>query len=1689
MSSYDDGNEVESISARKSGRIGVPVLTVSNWTDFKPKFLNSAQRFGLAGTALLTGVEPPFVLPDIKEVLFPIIYDAVLDNDGDPVLDGDGVPRVKARRKYPEDEFGRAIYMEDLKLVKRQQGLYPRDRQQLVESLMSSVDEEVETNMRNDGEFERCYRNYSILELWRIAENAATGQGAVAIHTTVTRLLNIKQDRGKFAVYLQEFNEIVATLMRLGNADELLQTIFNTLFVTRADQEEFGMQIAAVKGTVKWRNYQDLGAEWRVYSSTTKGLMKLEKSEGLVKANYTPPAPGGAPGGGGPRRNYRPDFECHNCGQSGVDHSSYNCPEPMHRCRTCGRNHLEKYCYQNGSAGNGRARQEGGAGRGNGDRSGHSNPPRPDPSQRPKAHPPASNKSQRRTNVLRKASKPSRAHLADEAEDQDYDDADEDDDFSDDETLNACVVHIADDEEVTTALPGFITDVDFIVDSGCNNAHLTKHPEILLNAVETDTSSIQGVTGHRIQCTHRGSLPVPGKAIAAPEADANLLALKLLCKNGGSFSGNFHELNVYDAAGKLIVPARDDGCGFWTVSLMTLQDCHDSDAAVLARPAIHERHFSAEQMARARSAFNLCALCGHPGDSSLMRSLDNGNFRTCDLTSQDLRNARELFGRCAACVEAKMQAPATTSSTSPPAAAVGEHLHMDFIILRGTSLGGNKMIAVFVCEYSGMLVGVPTPSKSEKLLKDVFMTAVAYFNQYGHKVERITFDSEPALICMIPHLQRIGIHASGVAAGHHECRIERYIQTIKARKRAMLASLPYVLPPALEGEAFMCAIHSLNRVSNSVSHNMTPYQLVTGTKPALPSFYFGQVGVFYMRRQDAPDDRSEWGIFIAHVDEQHGHYRAYIPTRQALYSKRRFAPMESVPAEWQLPTRIRLIAPKTDPAPVLDLKPSPVLPAARVNMDVQSQLPLQSSPSTVAAPRSTPEGDGFSRDSSRQEGEYGESAAATSSLPAALSSPEKATREPEQPSTSPEKVDRTPSLEPTSSPPTVPALPEKLTRVPAKPSSSSERVDQAPSFELRSSPSLVPIPGITQEGGTTPAEAPRGDGRPRRTSAQVRDYRKANSSGFFTSGDPGFNSTGDPGGSSQVRKIKFKADRILEKHGKDRHKAFHRSKAGKRLINFVNNCSTSKFFRVSVKKALSDPMRAKAAKRAILDEIDNMVLGDVMRPVMFSDIPFDCRGDILNAFMFLKDKFLASGEFEKIKARLVTNGKEQKPDTVGETAAPTVNPTSVMIQLNLAAADPEVVMSAYDIKGAFLVTPLEAGRRIFLRITADVAALWVEAYPAMRKHLSAKGLLYFELNKYLYGLQDAPHAFNGYLDAKLHMMGFKPTLADPCLYTKTVSDGKLILSVHVDDLLLTAPSKSSRSEFESELAKIFQINTQHDNISYLGMSIRRLASGAISVKQTGYIANLLEKCGCVDPLAKPPSTPATSNLMDHDPHSPPCNATRFLSIIMSMMFLARLTRPDILLPVSYLATRSSSPTEEDLGKLMRIARYLNGTRDVGLVYMAPDLRARFYVDASHGIHVDGHGQAGLLITLGSAPIFCRSTKIKSITRSSSESELVALEDASTYVVWIRALLWELRNDDRTVEVFQDNKSTIIMAVQGGSFKRMKHLVCKEGFVKERIAAGEMKISYLPTGSMLADMLTKPLEKVPLQRLLRILRIK
>jgi hypothetical protein len=289
------------------------------------------------------------------------------------------------------------------------------------------------------------------------------------------------------------------------------------------------------------------------------------------------------------------------------------------------------------------------------------------------------------------------------------------------------------------------------------------------------------------------------------------------------------------------------------------------------------------------------------------------------------------------------------------------------------------------------------------------------------------------------------------------------------------------------------------------------------------------------------------------------------------------------------------------------------------------------------------------------------------------------------------------------------------------------------------------------------------------------------------------------------------------------------------------------------------------------------------------------------------------------------------------------------------------------------------------------------------------------------------------------------------------------------------------------MSKHFDLVAQRDtNISYLGMNIQYdREKRKMKISQDGMIKDLLKKYHCED-LKKFPTTPASSDIF-MDPKeindNPLVNRKEFLSLIMTLMYLARFTRHDILLPVTALATRCTEPRRSDMCHALRIVRYLAGSQDIAPVFDGNiALNALISADASHCLYFTGHGHGGIIITLGSAPIHCQSFKLKMATRSSSESELVVCEEASTYAVWLKLLLKELgvMTDDEPITIYQDNLSTMIIAEAGaGNFKRTKHLLSRELFVCERIAKGDVKLLHKRSAEMSADFLTKALPKAKL----------
>jgi len=248
------------------------------------------------------------------------------------------------------------------------------------------------------------------------------------------------------------------------------------------------------------------------------------------------------------------------------------------------------------------------------------------------------------------------------------------------------------------------------------------------------------------------------------------------------------------------------------------------------------------------------------------------------------------------------------------------------------------------------------------------------------------------------------------------------------------------------------------------------------------------------------------------------------------------------------------------------------------------------------------------------------------------------------------------------------------------------------------------------------------------------------------------------------------------------------------------------------------------------------------------------------------------------------------------------------------------------------------------------------------------------------------------------------------------------------------------------------------------------------ITMEGFVKDLIKE----NEVKRTAATPAVDHLFTvrDSPKLLSENAKRFHSIVAKLLYLAKRTRPDILTAVIFLTSRVQESTEDDYQKLLRLLRYINYTKTLGIILSAGnDKITQFaFVDASFGTHPDGKGHTGIIITIGGGSIFVKSSKQKIVSKSSTESELIGLSDALSMIIWVRDFLTAQGYPMDAAVIYQDNKSTINLAEKGRSTsERTRHVNIRYFFIHDRIKSGEVKVMHMPTKDMLSDILTKPLQ--------------
>jgi hypothetical protein len=248
----------------------------------------------------------------------------------------------------------------------------------------------------------------------------------------------------------------------------------------------------------------------------------------------------------------------------------------------------------------------------------------------------------------------------------------------------------------------------------------------------------------------------------------------------------------------------------------------------------------------------------------------------------------------------------------------------------------------------------------------------------------------------------------------------------------------------------------------------------------------------------------------------------------------------------------------------------------------------------------------------------------------------------------------------------------------------------------------------------------------------------------------------------------------------------------------------------------------------------------------------------------------ADGNVLKYKARLVAKGYVQRPGIdFDEVFAPVARLDSVHLLLAV-AAQKKWEVHHMDVKTAFLNG--ELGEEVY-----------VAQPPGFIN--SGESSKVYRLHKALYGLRQAPRAWNIKLDGVLTSLGFERSPSEHAVYTRGTVGERLLLGVYVDDLIITGSSISAISTFKEEMSTRFSMSDLGLLKLYLGIEVEQV-SGMITLKQTAFASKLLNKAGMGD--CNSVHVPMEPRLkLSKDSQNPPVDATLYRSIVGSLRYHTR----------------------------------------------------------------------------------------------------------------------------------------------------------------------------------------------------------
>ena len=441
----------------------------------------------------------------------------------------------------------------------------------------------------------------------------------------------------------------------------------------------------------------------------------------------------------------------------------------------------------------------------------------------------------------------------------------------------------------------------------------------------------------------------------------------------------------------------------------------------------------------------------------------------------------------------------------------------------------------------------------------------------------------------------------------------------------------------------------------------------------------------------------------------------------------------------------------------------------------------------------------------------------------------------------------------------------------------------------------------------------------------------------------------------------------------------------------------------------------------------------------------------------------AQGNLLRRRARKVGRGFTQEAGVnYGETFSQMSRSETWRILLVLAVQNNWAIRQ-WDVKAGYLQAPLT--HEIYVQ------------------DINEKGQTeYWRLNKALYGLKQAGHEWYKTMKGIMVRIGLQQSIGDPGCFHKN----GLIISTHVDDMMAIVPTERQLNDIEIAIEQHVELDKLGIPTKLLGMELTwNQNKKEVKLTQKTSIEKL-EKEHDLQVLNIPTrSLPLNPTLFDPPKESKeelaPNQLKTYQSLVGSLLYINRCTRPEISIQVNLLGRRTSRASRSNLHAAMHVLRYLASSKEKGIIIrQAPGGTKinqkgtiKAYADASYGGE-QAKSQSGNLVMLSGQTVMWSSRRQDITAQSITEAEYIACSEATKDIRWLQQLLKELpfQISVQPAYLYSDNEAAVKLTKTQTFHKRTRHIEHRYHYIRELVEQGKIELQGITGKDNPSDILTK-----------------